>query len=193
MCRLARLCVVRGGGDLATGVAWRLTRAGFPVIVTELPEPLTVRRAVALSTAVDDGVIDIEGMIGRRVDGLDEAVAVAGAGEVAVVISPGLPTVDAAVVVDARLAKRNIDTTREDADLVVALGCGIHLNLLSFGAWVLLPIASDASGAYATPTINLSCNHPVAGGALALQAAFAPVPGPLGFELTNGLLETLGY
>ena len=59
------LCVVRGGGDLATGVAWRLTRAGVAVVVTELPEPLTVRRTVALSTAVTEGAIDIEGMLGR--------------------------------------------------------------------------------------------------------------------------------
>ena len=47
-----RLCLLRGAGDLATGVAWRLTRAGFPVVTTELANPLTVRRAVALSTAV---------------------------------------------------------------------------------------------------------------------------------------------
>ena len=45
-------CLVRGGGDLATGVVWRLTRAGWPVVVTELPAPLTVRRTVAVSTAV---------------------------------------------------------------------------------------------------------------------------------------------
>ena len=118
------LCLIRGGGDLATGVAWRLTRAGFPVVVTELAAPLTVRRTVALSTAVDNGTISIEGMVGRRANSLDGAVGIAHGGDVGVVVSPDLPALGASVVVDARLAKINIDTTLQDADLVVALGPG---------------------------------------------------------------------
>ena len=47
------LVVVRGGGDLGSGVIWRLRRVGFPVIVLELERPLTVRRTVAFSSAVD--------------------------------------------------------------------------------------------------------------------------------------------
>lgn len=120
------LCVVRGGGDLATGVVWRLTRAGLPVIVTELADPLTVRRTVAVSEAVAAGSATVEGMSARLVsDGL-EAVAVALSGDVAVLVSPGLPDlpVPVDVVVDARLAKRNIDTSTDDAPLVVALGPG---------------------------------------------------------------------
>ena len=118
------LCLIRGGGDLATGVAWRLTRAGFPVVVTELAEPLTVRRTVALSTAIDDGYISIEGMVGRRAGSPDEASQIAKGGDVGVVVSAHLPHVGASVVVDARLAKLNIDTSIDDADLVVALGPG---------------------------------------------------------------------
>jgi xanthine dehydrogenase accessory factor len=123
------LCVIRGGGDLATGVAWRLTRAGVGVVVTELPEPLTVRRTVALSSAVRDGEIDVEGMVGRSADSPDEAVEIARSGDVAVLVSPALPTVGAGVVVDARLAKRNIDTTIDDAPLVVALGPGFQAGV----------------------------------------------------------------
>jgi xanthine dehydrogenase accessory factor len=127
------LVVVRGGGDLATGVVWRLTRVGARVLVTELAEPLTVRRTVALSTAVTDGSVDVQGMVGRRIGDLAEAAAVLDAGEVPVLVSPGLPPRDDVahhlgsppdVVVDARLAKRNIDTTIGDAPLVVALGPG---------------------------------------------------------------------
>lgn len=118
------LCLIRGGGDLATGVAWRLTKAGFPVVVTELAAPLTVRQTVALSSAVSDELVDIEGMIGRRADSLETALTIAHAGEVGVVVSPDLAPCGATVVVDARLAKRNIDTTIDDADLVVALGPG---------------------------------------------------------------------
>jgi xanthine dehydrogenase accessory factor len=118
------LCLIRGGGDLATGVAWRLTHAGFPVVVTELAAPLTVRRTVALSTAIDSGVINIEGMVGQRAASATEAVDIAQSGAVGVVISADLPPVDASMVIDARLAKTNIDTTIEDADLVVGLGPG---------------------------------------------------------------------
>ena len=49
------LVVVRGGGDLGTGTAWRLSRAGSPAAVLELPRPLTVRRSRAFSTAVTAG------------------------------------------------------------------------------------------------------------------------------------------
>lgn len=118
------LCVLRGGGDLATGVAWRLTRAGWPVVVCELPAPLTVRRQVAVSTAVLDGEVTVEGMRAVRVEQVDNAPAVARNGVVAVVVAPMLPPLNADVVVDARLAKRNLDTQIHDAPMVVALGPG---------------------------------------------------------------------
>lgn len=118
------LCLLRGGGDLATGVAWRLNRSGFPVVVCELAEPLTVRRTVALSSAVSEGRIVIEGMVGRLARTPDEAVLMAFSGDVGVVISPTLPDVGADVVIDARLAKRNLDTAIDDAPLVVGLGPG---------------------------------------------------------------------
>lgn len=118
------LCVVRGGGDLATGVVWRLHRAGFPIVVTELAGPLTVRRRVAVSTAVSDGRVAIEGMEARLARSPDQAVHMAFGGTVGVVVSPELPDIGAQVVVDARMAKRNLDTTIDDAALVVALGPG---------------------------------------------------------------------
>lgn len=117
------LVVVRGGGDLATGAVWRLTRAGFPVVVCELARPLTVRRTVALSSAVTDGTVDVEGMVGVRAEAAD-APALAATGVVPVVVAPVLPAWDATVVVDARMAKRNLDTALTDAPLVVALGPG---------------------------------------------------------------------
>lgn len=109
---------------MATGVAWRLSKAGFAIVVTELASPLTVRRTVALSSAVLDGEIDVEGMIARRANDTNGALAIARSGEIAVLVSPGLIDVGADVVVDARMAKRNIDTSTSDASLVIALGPG---------------------------------------------------------------------
>ena len=121
---LPELTVLRGGGDLATGVAWRLTRAGWPVIVCELADPLAVRRTVAFATAVTEGSIEIEGLVGRLADNADHAVELARAGDVGVLVSPGLPDVGADVIVDGRLAKRNIDTAITDAPLVIGIGPG---------------------------------------------------------------------
>lgn len=118
------LCLLRGGGDLATGIAWRITRGGWPVMVCELARPLTVRRTVAMSTAVGDGRVDVEGMIGRRASSVEEAAEIARGGDVGVVVAPELPDIGADVVIDARLAKRNIDTRIDDAPLVIGLGPG---------------------------------------------------------------------
>lgn len=121
-------CVVRGGGDLATGVVWRLHRAGFEVFVTELVEPMTVRRTVAVSTAVVDGEVCVEGMTARRVPTFDAAAAATD--DVPVIVSPDLPAeARPDIVVDARMAKRNIDTSIGDAPLVVALGPGFTAGL----------------------------------------------------------------
>ncbi len=129
------LVVLRGGGDIATGVAWRLVRAGLAVVVLELVEPLTVRRTVALSSAVRLGTVDIEGLRGVLFTDASEAVEAAqlttanGRAEVPILVSPSLGEFTAKsrkpnVVVDARLAKRNLDTSMSDADLVIGLGPG---------------------------------------------------------------------
>jgi len=116
--------ILRGGGDISTGVAWRLLHAGFPVIVCELAEPLTVRRTVALSSAVLDGSVSVEGMRGVLVDSPTKLLAVAATGVVPVIVSPHLPEIKTGAVVDARLAKVNIDTAITDAPTVVGLGPG---------------------------------------------------------------------
>jgi xanthine dehydrogenase accessory factor len=121
-----RLVLVRGGGDLASGVVVALRNAGFPVVVLELAAPLAVRRTVSFASAVTDGATTVEGVIARRVDDSGEALQVAGGGEVAVLVNEHVPPFPkpAAVVVDGRMAKRNIDTRIDQAPLVVALGPG---------------------------------------------------------------------
>ncbi len=132
--------LLRGGGDLATGVAYRLHHAGFPIIVTELPHPLVVRRRVALATAVLQGEITIEDLRGVRVNSLEEAQELSSTGTIPVLVSPKLPADllnslsrrttgvvtrhSSLTLVDARMAKRNIDTRIDQAPLVIALGPG---------------------------------------------------------------------
>jgi xanthine dehydrogenase accessory factor len=124
--------LVRGGGDLATGVVWRLHRSGFRVLVTELDHPLTVRRTVSVSSAVREGKSIVESMTARRIETInpiDELSNVLSIDEVPVLVSPGLPDLDVDIVIDARLAKRNIDTSLSDGRFVVALGPGFDAGI----------------------------------------------------------------
>lgn len=113
---------------------WRLRRAGFPVVVLELPRPLTVRRTVAFSSAVLTGRVTVDGVDGVRANTPSEAVAMTAEGVVPVLVSDAVPPFDdpVSVIVDARLAKRPLDTTIDQAPLVIALGpgftAGIHCH-----------------------------------------------------------------
>ncbi len=64
------LVIIRGGGDLASGVAVRLYRSGFRVLITELPQPLVVRRTVSFAEAVHEGLVLVEDIIGELLRGL---------------------------------------------------------------------------------------------------------------------------
>jgi xanthine dehydrogenase accessory factor len=121
------LVVVRGGGDLGTGVAWRLRRVGFPVVVLELDRPLAIRRTVAFSSAVDEGRVEIGGIEGLLVASPEEAVAAARPGVVPVLISAVVPAfpVPISVLVDARVAKKALDARIGQAPFVVGLGPGL--------------------------------------------------------------------
>jgi xanthine dehydrogenase accessory factor len=121
------LVIVRGGGDLASGAIYRLRRAGFPVVVTELETPLFVRRTVSYGEAVYSGSIRVEGIVARLATNTDEAKRTLADDDVAVIVDPNgaiIPQLNPPVVVDARMEKVNLGTTIQDAPLVVALGPG---------------------------------------------------------------------
>jgi xanthine dehydrogenase accessory factor len=120
------LVVVRGGGDLGTGTAWRLHRSGFPVIVLDIERPLAIRRTVAFSTAVTEGSITVEGVEGVLVGSPAAALDVSSRNGVAVLVGDTVPDFEdpPQVVIDARLAKEPLDTDRAMAPLVIGLGPG---------------------------------------------------------------------
>ncbi len=121
------LVLIRGAGDIATGVALRLHRCGFSLILTELPRPTAVRRTVAFSEAVYHGSATVEGVTARLCGTEAEVREALLRGAPAVIIDPAGENIAAYrpdVLVDARLAKRNLGTRISDAPLVVALGPG---------------------------------------------------------------------
>ena len=125
------LALIKGGGDLATGVAWRLHRCGIPVVMTELPRPMTVRRAVAFAQAVFDDEHEVDGITARKALVAD-VPDVLDAGEIPVLVDPEAEAIDElapSAVVDAVLAKINTGTTLDSAPFVVALGPGFEAGI----------------------------------------------------------------
>lgn len=119
--------LIKGAGDLATGVARRLYACGMRIVMTETAIPTTVRRTVAYSRAVYEGSADVEGV--RACLAPDEKTAVdwAEQGQLVVLVDPTaavrrLYAPD--VVVDAILAKRNLGTAITDAPRVIGVGPG---------------------------------------------------------------------
>jgi len=121
------MIVVRGGGDIATGIVQKYHRAGFPVLVLEVEHPLAVRRGVSLCEAVRLGSYTVEDITARLVRNAFEAKACIKAKEVPMVIDPLGAWIDKlkpACVVDAIMNKRNVGTHRAMAPVVIGVGPG---------------------------------------------------------------------
>ncbi|MEX2144261.1 MAG: selenium-dependent molybdenum cofactor biosynthesis protein YqeB, partial [Anaerolineales bacterium] len=122
--------VLRGGGDLATGVALRLHRASIRVLITELVKPLAVRRTVAFAEAIYAGEVEIEGITARRIALPVEIEPAFKVNSIPVLADPALAALAALaglvpeVLVDARMTKRAPDVVANAAALVVGLGPG---------------------------------------------------------------------
>ncbi len=119
--------VIRGAGDLATGVAARFWRSGFPVMMTEIEKPLTVRRTVSFSDAVYEGKTTVEDMVARRANNRADILKALGEGVIPVIVDPqGEIAKEMApfAVIDAIMAKKNVGTKKNDAEFVVGLGPG---------------------------------------------------------------------
>ncbi len=121
------LIVIRGAGDLASGIALRLKRAGLDVVMTDLPAPTAIRRTVCFSQAMVLGKIQVEDVTARRTETAAEVPAVLERGEIPVLPDPAgacIPVLRPDAVVDAILAKRNLGTKITDAPVVIGVGPG---------------------------------------------------------------------
>ena len=121
--------VVRGGGEMGSGVAWRLRRCGFDVVITEVEHPMAVRRWAAFSEAIYEGSMTFEGITAHRIDLSDSErlSELCQSGDIPILVCPdpsGIAVLRPEIVVDAILAKRNTGTCRGMAGLVIGLGPG---------------------------------------------------------------------
>lgn len=121
------LTLIRGAGDIASGVALRLRRAGIRVVMTEIARPTTIRRTVAFSDAAVNGEQTVEDVTARRAADADEARALLERGYIPVLVDPDCACRERLrpdALVDAILAKRNLGTSITDAPVVVGVGPG---------------------------------------------------------------------
>ena len=125
------LVVIRGAGDLATGIALRLHRAGSQIVMTDLPAPTSIRRTVCFSEAIRLGEMTVEDISARKAETPEEALTLAQSGVVAVLADPAgacIPTLRPGAVVDAILAKKNLGTALTDAPVVIGVGPGFTVG-----------------------------------------------------------------
>lgn len=121
------LVLIRGAGDLASGIALRLFRAGLRVVMTDLPQPTAIRRTVCFSQAIRFGETTVEDVTAVRCETSADVCAALTDGKI-----PVLPDPEARcraflrpdALVDAILAKRNLGTAITDAPVVIGIGPG---------------------------------------------------------------------
>lgn len=121
---------IKGAGEMATGIAWRLWRANIRnIFMLEIPRPLAVRREVSFCETVYEGSKEVDGVTAVRAEGSEGVRRAWMEGTIAVIIDPRwemIGRIGPQVVIDAILAKENLGTTMTEAPLVIGLGPGFR-------------------------------------------------------------------
>ncbi len=119
--------LIRGAGDIATGVAMRLWYSHIKVVMTDVAKPTCIRRTVAFSDAIYHGKTTVEGVTAARAETVAEALEIIERGEIPVLVDPEgncRHELCPDALVDAILAKKNLGTAITDAPLVIGVGPG---------------------------------------------------------------------
>jgi xanthine dehydrogenase accessory factor len=120
--------VLRGAGEMASGVAWRLYRANIRrLVMLEVPAPLAVRRNVSFCEALHQGWQTVEGVQAVKAADIGGVPRAWKTGQIPLLVDPEARLISQLapdVLVDATLAKRNLGTRMKDAPLVIGLGPG---------------------------------------------------------------------
>lgn len=124
------IVVVRGAGDLASGVILRLMRAGYKVVALETDKPTSIRRTVSFSEAVYDGRCRVEDVEGVLVKSESEAFDEIRKGNLPVMVDPWMKSsFGPFCIIDAIIAKKNLGTRKGMAPFVIALGPGFEAGV----------------------------------------------------------------
>lgn len=137
--RVPLFVYIRGGGDIASGVALRLFQAGLCVLICELPQPLVIRRTVSFAETVYQGEFSLEGIHSRLVKDLTSALNTLSNGQIPVIIDPQagilhelrrhFPHKVKIVLVDGRMTKKPPEALPDQVDFYVGLGPGFQAGI----------------------------------------------------------------
>lgn len=119
--------LIRGAGDLASGIALRLYRSGMEVAMTDIAAPTAIRRTVAFSQAIVTGEWTVEDVTAVRCETAAEGERLIVTGRIPVYVDPECRIryeLRPDALVDAILAKRNLGTAIQDAPVVIGVGPG---------------------------------------------------------------------
>jgi xanthine dehydrogenase accessory factor len=119
--------LIRGGGDLSSGVALRLHHIGCELIINELAQPLMVRRLASFGEAVYSGEMTIEGVTARLCVSVDRIQDILKRGEIPVLIDPNTQSrhvLQPDVIIDGRMTKKAPDLGMDSAPMTIGLGPG---------------------------------------------------------------------
>jgi len=122
------IILIRGAGEMASGVAHRLHQSHFKICMVEIPHPLAVRREVSFCEAIYEGEKEVEGVLATLISKPQEITSTWGKGKIPLLIdTDGKKTrsfLKPEVLIDAIMAKKNLGTQINDAPLVIGLGPG---------------------------------------------------------------------
>ncbi len=125
------LTIIKGAGDIASGIAIRLHRAGFKIIMTDLEKPTSIRRTVCFSQAIPDGKTTVEDVTAVCVKSAEEAIKMLDTDVIPVIPDENADCIKLLkpdIVIDSILAKKNLNTTIDDAPIVIAVGPGFTVG-----------------------------------------------------------------
>ncbi len=121
---------IKGAGEMASGVAWRLHQSNIKnIFMMETKNPLAVRRRVSFCESVYDGHIQVQGVGAVSASNRKEIKSAWENNTIPVIIDPGwesIKVIQPQVVIDAIIAKKNLGTSQKDARLVIGLGPGFE-------------------------------------------------------------------
>lgn len=140
---MKELIVIRGGGDLASGVIQKFHRSGFNVIILEIEKPNFIRRKVCYGAAIYEGEVNLEESISKFIGNLKEEKTEVFANlekcfnenKIPVIVDENMEILNViktqcsseykvVAVIDAIIAKRNLGMKNDLAPITIALGPG---------------------------------------------------------------------
>lgn len=126
------LALIKGAGDIASGIALRLKRAKFDIVMTDLKKPTAIRRTVCFSQAIENGEAIVEDVKAERAYTANDVKEILKNGNIAVIADEGAKCIKILkpyFVIDAVLAKKNLGTSIDDAPVVIGVGPGFTAGI----------------------------------------------------------------